>query len=160
MWETRKSPSLPQVGEHTLDMSIVFKPIFAFCQSEYRESRVEGVKMFYNVFLKMRATNEQGVNDPNFIKSCITLVESLIFDEVDEVNHHAILLFGYLSQIPVYKSALIESQALPFLSQILEDMSNYVCEPSYSNILVQQECASIVFALSHPHSPTLVRVHA
>lgn len=160
MWETRKFPPLPQVRENKLDMSIAFKPIFAFCQSEYRESRLEGVKMFYNIFLKMRATNEQGLNDPNFIKSCVTLVDSLIFDEFDEVSHHAILFFGYLSKIPVYKSALIESQALPFLSQIVEDMPNYVCEANYSNIFVQRECASIIFALSHHDSPTLVSVQA
>jgi len=150
----RKLPSLPQVTGKEEDMLKSFEPVFTLCQSEFRESRLEGVKMFYNVFSKMRASNEPGLSDPDFIKACVCRVETLILDEFEDIIRHAILLFGCLSQMQPYKSLLVESNALPLLFQMVD----YMPHSFYNSVHIQQECTSIIATLTHFDSK--VQVHA
>jgi len=151
---SKHAPLLSQITGQEKDMLKVFEPVFALCQSLYsREARLEGVKMFYNVLCKIRATDERGLSEPDFMKSCIARVESLIFDECEDISQHAILLFGFLSQIECYRSALIQSNVVPFLFQFVE----FVPEPFYDSIHVRRACASTIATLSQHDSKALVR---
>lgn len=150
----KKFPVLPPRAGKVEDMHTLFKPIFALCRSEdSREARLEGVKLFYKILCRMREANEPGLSEENFRKICIEHVERLMCDECDDVNQHAYFLFGYLSQIECYKSALIKSELLPSIL----DKVDYVPEPYYDSIHIRRVCASILATLSQYDSEALVK---
>lgn len=143
--------SIPLILGQPIDTSSAFEPIFTLCKSEYFENRLDGAKMLYNLLSKRQ--DDEGVRESNFIQSCILHLERLIFDDFHEVAHQAILLFEHLLHIPGYKSAMMESNALPFLFSMVE----YVPEPFYATIHVRRACAYIIASLAKHDSVALIK---
>lgn len=144
-------PSIPLVLGQPKDASNAFQPIFTLCKSEYCERRLEGAKMLYNLLSQWH--DDEGVRESSFIQSCILHLEQLIFDDFHEVAHQAILVFEYVLHIPGYKSAMMESNALPFLFSMVE----YVPEPFYATIHVRRACASIIASLAQHDSVAFIK---